>query len=291
MKENQLSPGVYEDLGMDSYHSWKLDKENLLAGPISCSMLKAFDPSPFAWSKADEFKQTDAMRMGSLFDCALTEPEKIASVCAVSPFDSFRTKEAKEWKAETEGSGRLICKQSEIDHAISAAEAVRSHHLAGNILQGAAFQTGLVCDIGGIPAKALLDILPSLDGDYPETIFDYKTTANGLDDESLMKTIGNFRLHWQSAFYKTMLNKSHPDRVCEDFGFIFQDVKTKEVRVFPLDQDSLDLGMRAVGSAIKNYAKCAHDGIKSRYAKTYGSLGVPVYIAMSEDERLTKEEN
>ena len=56
--------GVYPGMGMEAYHDWKLDKDSLIDGPISCSMLKAFDSNRYAWSISDDFKRTEAMRTG-----------------------------------------------------------------------------------------------------------------------------------------------------------------------------------------------------------------------------------
>ncbi len=93
-----VEQGIHIGLGMEEYHSWKLDKGKLSEGPISCSTLKAFDRNPFAWLNSPEFKPTPAMRLGSLFDAAVTDPETLTDF-VVSPFDSFRSKDA--------GSGRL----------------------------------------------------------------------------------------------------------------------------------------------------------------------------------------
>jgi hypothetical protein len=60
-------------------------------------------------------------------------------------------------------------------------------------MEGAQFQVGVIGEIGGIPAKCLIDILPDEDGDYGETIVDFKTTSTGLDDESIRKAIGKYK--------------------------------------------------------------------------------------------------
>ena len=40
------------------------------------------------------------------------------------------------------------------------------------------------------------------------------------------------------------------------------------------------------GQALKDFARCAHKGIHSRYANTRSEVGVPVYIAMQEEDAL-----
>ena len=313
-----VAQGIHVGLGMEEYHSWKLDKAKLIEGPISCSTLKAFDPNPYAWLKSPPFKPSKAMETGSLFDAAVTDPDTLSDLLPTPikdhknavelPFDSLRTKAAREWKNNAEAEGLEVLTSSQIkkrdedyliamesyeanlDHLTKAREAVFSHPIAGKILEGADFQVGVVGEIGGIPAKCLLDILPNKDGDYAETIPDYKTISTGIDDESVRKAIGKFRYHWQSAFYRSLFNKVSVDRLCEEFKFIFQDIVTLEVRVVTLDQDSMDLGTRAVKHALINFRKCAEKGIRSKYLKTDHELALMPYHAMSEDEELCKRE-
>ena len=278
-------------MGMKEYLAWKLDKSVIIDGPISCSMLKAFAPNPYAWVRTPDITQTDAMRKGSLFDLAVTDPDELDKQVVVSPFDSFRSKESQQWKKEVLEEGKLISTDEEIGKARLASASVRSHSVAGEILKGADFQVGVIGDIGRIPAKCLIDILPDVNGEWGESIVDYKTTSNGLDDEAIRKTIGQYKYHWQGAFYRSLFNKVSTNRHIEDFTFIFQDTMTLEVRVVNLHTDAMALGTRAVKSALVEFAKCAHKGIGSRYAKSCDDLDLMPYHAMNEDEMLTKEES
>lgn len=284
-----IPKGIHPGLGMTEYHSWKLDRSKLIEGPISCSTLKRFAPNPYEWLHTPEITQTAAMRTGSLFDLAITAPRvEFDAATVISPFDSFRTKEAQEWKKEQEG--KLIITQEERDKALLAADCVWEHDIAGNIMHDAEFQVGVVGDVGNIPAKCLIDILPREEGDWGETIVDYKTTGNGIDDDSIRKSLGQFGYHWQAAFYRTLWNKVSPDRHIEDFAFIFQSTATLEVRVVKLSDDALTLGNRAVKDAVEEFVRCAHKGIGSRYAKRVDTLDLMPYHAMSEDERLSEKE-
>ncbi len=313
---------------MKEYHGWSLDKANLIEGPISCSMLKRFDENPYAWNKAGEFKQTPAMKLGSLYDAALTDPDELRGLCEyperteafeLLPFPNLMTKAAKAWKAEREAEGARVLTASQkgkedkewnesfkdaqerkLD-AKRAASEVHAHPIAGKILDGAEFQVGVIGEIGGIPAKCLLDILPAEGSEYGETLWDYKTTGTGISDEAIRKTIGNFKLHWQASFYRTMFEKAqeliHPGkenvkfrRLITSFGFIFQCVHTHEVRVITLSEDGLVLGNRGVRNALVTFRKAAENGIKSRYLETTDDLDLMPYHAMNEDEELNKRE-
>lgn len=282
--------GIYPGMGMEEYHAWKLDKDVLIEGPISCSVLKAFDANPYAWLVSDEQKETPALRKGKLFDAAVTDPDELIMSFRISQFENFKTKEAREWRDSVTAQGQVVVSESEFNRAEKARNRVFNHPEAGQLVDGAQFQVGVVYNYGDIPAKCLIDILPSEDGEDCETLVDYKTISTGLDDKSIRDAIGKYKYHWQAAFYKTLANKVSEDRVFETFKFIFQDVNTLEVRVVELDDDSMALGSRAVGAALKNFLRCAHQGIKSRYLNKTEILGLMLYHAMGEDEDLTKRE-
>lgn len=287
----KLAPGIHYNLGMEEYHAWKLDKANLKDGPISCSMLKEFVVNPYAWLRAEPRQPTAAMQTGSLLDCALTEPETFASRVHVKKFDNYKTKAAQQWRDEILATGGIIATEEEMENALKCAEAVRNHDVAGAILDGAQFQVGAVANVGEIPAKCLIDILPARGTEWEEHLVDYKTTSNGLDDESIRKSsLSQWRMHWQAAFYRTLFNKASTDRHCEQFTFIFQDPATREVRVVTLDDDSMLLGTRCVSQAVQEFTRCAYNGIKSRYASKASTLGVAVWQQMQEDEWLLSME-
>ena len=314
-----IHQGIHPGLGMAEYHAWSLDRAKLIDGPISCSMLKSFAPNPYEWLHTPERKQSDAMRTGTLFDAAVTDPKELETLIplpvrdfdkiAIAPYEHFKTKEAQEWKRVQIAAGMEVMKEEEYakaktghqeaidkimeqrDKLGKAAEAVRSHHIAGAIMEGAQFQVGVIGEIGGIPAKCLIDILPDADGDYGETIVDYKTTSTGLDDESIRKAIGTYKYHWQGAFYRSLFNKVSTDRNIDDFVLIFQSPATLEVRVVHLADDAMALGTRAIKQAILEFTRCSHKGIGSRYAKTCEQLDLMPYHAMGEDEELSMKEH
>lgn len=286
---NAIPPGIHHGLGMDRYHAWRLDKQNLRAGPISCSVLKNFAVSPYAWLRTPEKAPTQAMMTGSLLDLCLTEPDTVKDRVAIKEFPDFKTKASQEWRDAQLAAGKIICDGTELAHAFKCADTVRSHEVAGAILEGAQTQVGVIGQIGDIPAKCLLDILPGA-GKWEETIFDYKTTSSGLDDEAIRKTIGQFRYHWQAGFYRTLFNKVSPDRVCDQFGFIFQDPMTREVRVVVLHPDDLALGTRCIGVCCREFVKAAHQGIRSRYERGHSTLQLMPYHSMNDDEWATNQE-
>ena len=268
---------------MAAYHGWRINRESLMAGPISCSMLKAFAPNPYAWSLTPDIKQTAAMAKGSLFDLALTDPDSLDSSTIANPFDSFRAKAAQEWRDEQLAAGMLIVDPAEIEQATKAADAVRSHKVAGAILDGCQFQVGVIGNFQGIAAKCLIDILPAEGGEWGDTLVDYKTTSTGLSDDEIRRTIGKYKYHWQAAFYSTLFNKVS-EREIAGFAFIFQDTETLETRVVKLASDSMLTGNDAIRQALNDYLAAAKNGIVSRYANRATELELmPYQMAQDED--------
>ena len=284
-----MNRGIHYNLGMEEYHAWKLDKSNLKAGPISCSMLKEFATNPYAWLRSEPKTPTAAMQTGSLLDLALTEPDQFDARVVTSPFDSYRTKEARAWRDGALADGMIIADNLEVENAKACAAAVWSHSEAAPILEQSTFQTGAVTERQGIPAKCLIDILPDEDS-WEEIIWDYKTTSFGLHNEGIKRAIGQFRYHWQAGFYRSIWNKESKDRHCERFGFIFQDPHTREVRVVVLDDDEMARGTECVTRALAEFEVASERGVVSRYATGRTTLGAPVYIAMQEEDELIARE-
>lgn len=283
--QNNLPPGIHPGLGMREYHAWRLDKSKLIEGPISASTLCDFMPNPYAWVRTEK-AVTKAMSTGSLFDLALTDDGALEASVAIMEFDDFKTKAARQWRDEQQELGKIIVSEDELEHARKAAAAVRSHHVAGAVVEGCDFQTAVVGSIEGIPAKCLIDILPASGTEWEETIFDYKTSALGIDDDSIRRVMGKLKYHWRGGFYRTLFNKVSKDRHCEDFAFIFQDQTTLEVRCVKLNPDDLGLGTRMIKAAVAEFIRCAEKGIGSRYARTVDELGVMPYASIAESEWL-----
>lgn len=293
---------------MKQYHTWKLDKDNLKDSPVSCSFLKAFAPNPYEWLMSPPFKQTEAMKTGSILDAAITDPKDLDAVLnkiygipkdiVIAPFKEFRTNESKEWKKEADRNGLDYLSENEAERiksdavsmieekkawATKAAQQVFQHPIAGEILDGAQFQVGIIGKLDGINVKCLLDILPKEKGIWGDCLVDYKTTGNGLDDESLAQTIGKLKYGWQATWYLGLANKFH-SRKFKRFAFIWQSTKTLEVRVTVLDQGSIALldGDRCIAKALAEFKGCAEFGIRSNYLHTTDKVDIKPYHAMPE---------
>ena len=141
--------------------------------------------------------KTPEMEFGSLTHCLLLEPELKDEKIAISPFETFQSKESKAWKAEN--SNKIICKQSQFDKAQKMVDVLYNSPLAAQFLQKGineeevfAFDTTLSMDLRIKADKRLKQKSGSL-------IFEYKTTGNLIEFGNVYT---NFKYYLKAAFYK-----------------------------------------------------------------------------------------
>lgn len=94
------------------------------AGAISQSELKAFADDPEGYSLGLAKAQSDTMKWGTLLDCLLLYPEQSRECIAVSPYDEFRAKEAKAWRAEQVEKGLMVVKPAQLREAMETIRAL-----------------------------------------------------------------------------------------------------------------------------------------------------------------------
>jgi hypothetical protein len=191
------------------------------------------------------------MTWGSLVDCLITSPEDFDAQFSVSPFDSFRTKEAKEWKAAKIKSGVDIVTDDLIEQAKIAADVLKNiHPVSKEIIAKSKKQVVLMKRIkhpaseNAINLKALLDFAPE-GVDY---LADLKTTAD-FSPSGFSKTIGKYGYHVQASHYLSMWNMLNPDDQRTRFKIVWQDSKPPyEVAVTEIPESDI-----ADGADIFNY--------------------------------------
>lgn len=134
-----------------------------------------------------EKTDTPAMRIGRLCHAvALLPEEEWSKMFVVAPYDDFRTKEAREWKATQIANGIDICTSAEIETAKKVAEGYKSIATSCGIAVKhpvepfANTEVPSITTIGNLAIKARADQL-STDGGL---LIDLKTTSNVMDAEN-----------------------------------------------------------------------------------------------------------
>jgi len=177
-------------------------------------------------------KETDAMRIGRVAHEYILEGVKNF---VTSPFDSFRTKEAREWR---DAQTLPIITAAEIETIHAMREAVKRHPEAARLLSdGQAEQTFFFDEpTTGAPCRCRTDWMTG-DG----VIVDLKTTTDA-SPKGFAKAVQKFRYHVQDAFYTDGVEASTG---CRPTDFVF--IAVEKTAPFGVGVYRLSEGLREEG--------------------------------------------
>jgi len=179
---------------------------------ISRSELMLFASNPQRWIRGYSFKDTDATEWGSLIDCMVTSRDRFDSLYVVTPATCQATKtmkivkdgkaregdqvpwsplaaECKEWKAEQEAKGLTVVSLATWEEAKTAIQALKTDAWIGHMLAEASFQVMCIATYEDkdtkvkVPLKCLVDIVPSMKGQYANGLTDFKTARTASPKE------------------------------------------------------------------------------------------------------------
>lgn len=214
------------------YHSeLTLDRSDIFSAESWLSKSAVFElyqSSLYKWRFFPrEFAPTANMAWGSLVDTIITAPEDLQTEFAISPFDSFRTKESRYWKAEMLANHKTIVDAELIAEAHKAVDVLtKKHKHSASIIEKSTTQVMLLNKIKHpnsdkpIQLKGLVDLAP----EGEPFLVDLKTTAD-FSAGGFAKTIAKFGYHVQAAHYLGLWNMQHPNDQRDRFQIIWQDSK------------------------------------------------------------------
>lgn len=176
------------------------------ADGVSQSQLKWFDFSPahFYYHLTHPTEPTPAMNLGTLVDALLfKQPLKFA----VSPYDEFRTKEAKEWRANAEAGGGLVFTAERHQHAQNLVDSVMRRSVCQELLTDGRAQVAMWAELESadpafpaIQCKGLADFLCN----GVAAVVDFKSTTNASPD-AFGRHLIDLGYDVQAAFYLDLL--------------------------------------------------------------------------------------
>jgi len=256
---NWPAQGVHEGVPFATYRADDVttadDAETIKSKAVSKSMICAFSPDPAAWKAAPPRTTTKAMQAGSLFDCLLTEPDEMENRFVVSPFDSFRTNEAKVWKAEVEASGVSVITGDDIKTAHAQLAAVMAKPESRNIIENSRKQVAFRYNTKhGFASKGLIDLAPNND----DCLVDLKTCEpRALDSQrSLQKHIAQWGYHIQAGSYCEGMSIASGAEIFR-FKFIFvSSAPPFRVAVIELPLAAILFGADQYRAGVAKFANC-----------------------------------
>lgn len=242
-------------------------------------------PADYKWERENPCEPSPAMAFGTLVH-ALTlgtyepeddpfnyEPPVIDPAVIVAPFDSFRTKEAKEWKALQELEGKQVVSQSvhatmlaDVEKKTAALEAkkqeahtraqtlahaVHDHEVAGRLLDAPGVsEVAVFGEHRGAPLRGKLDRLPD-----EGPLIDLKTARNiGL--RHMAYAMDDFGYALQLAHYALLA-----DRLERPYIIAVRNEGRPAAAVYRIGEQTWSLALAATRGAWDLYADCMESGI------------------------------
>lgn len=259
---------VVEDLPEADYHSQKCAKVPRLTYSIARELLfrspfHAYDIHPLLGGNGKE--STEAMDDGSIIHSLLFGKD---TNIVISPYDSFRTNEAKAFKQEVIDSGRIIVKQQKYDELMTAYETIKKNIMAeepeffnpDNKYEVSAFWT----DDNGVEWQSRFDCVNFRTGYLP----DFKLTTNASRDafERKIQTMGYYL---QEQAYTACFNRIVPELAGRtEWKFVVAENKAPHaVAVVETDGGFEQLGMAQIDRASKIWKECLETGVWKGYGK------------------------
>ena len=255
-----MNKGIYDGWTMEEY---------LSADAVSASMLRLLGTRSPAHLKAqmdgEKRKETKALRVGSLIDTAVFEPDKLESSVHIKPATCLTAKKCRvPWDAKTNDAqewleghrDKPVVSQAELDTARSVADSVRAHPAAQAALaRGKAQQTLIVpaFELFGAPSGNVM-VRCRPDWMTGNVIPDLKSTLCASKDE-FSKSIYSYGYDVQSALYLDAANALGLKK--EVFMYICVEKDPPyAVGCYRLDEESVDKGRAKYRYWLAQYCDC-----------------------------------
>ena len=144
------------------------------------------------------FTTTPAMALGTAIHAALLEPDTFADAVIVSPYDSFRSAEAKAWKIEKEAAGVCIVKQDYLNQIEMICQRTTAIDEVADILENTEKELVYRAEINGLQCQCRFD---AIDTDC-RIAYDVKTTAKFDKFDWQVRDLGyDFSAGWYDAVF------------------------------------------------------------------------------------------
>lgn len=258
---SHLGPGIHHDIAAADYHGDPCLEPSLSSSIARLLIEKTPAHARLAHPRLNPFfthSTTKAMNLGSVAHEILLGK---GGGFEISPFDDYRTKEARAWRDDVTMRGKIPIKDQDLSAAVSMADAVRAGlaEIPGAeraIMEGEAETVAIWRDILGPLCRVRIDWLDLAGG----VIYDLKTTGTGLSDRSLNAKIAgeDTALDMRAAFYLRGVEQLMPEaagRIAYRWIFVESEAPF-EVRVFEMDETTRANGNRKAALSIAKWHEC-----------------------------------
>lgn len=191
---------------------------------------------------------TAAMQWGSLVDCLATTPELLSESIAISPYDSYRTKEARDWRDAQLAAKLILATKEDVELAKQAAKMLtETCKASADIFAKSKSQVIIAGRVLDVKCKGLVDLAP----EGEDFLADLKT-INDFSAEGFAKAVSNFGYHVQAGMYLNLWNAMFPNDQRTRFKFVWQESEAPfETCVTELSPPDIEAGWLYTSTLIK----------------------------------------
>lgn len=209
--------------------------------------------------------ETEALRFGSAFHESMELGGRLSDRYAVLPYDSLRTKAAKDWRDDQVAIGKTVIRQTEAEQleCMHAAiyQQIEPHPDILHLIKNGRREIGIVNQ----GYKALFDLV---DLDQRHAV-DYKTVRD-ITPRRLWKSAADLGWYMQAYHYMRVLAGHTKAEQVQDvrFSFVFISKKAPyEVVIADIEQEALELGRYQWGQADRRLQQARLDGEYPGYGR------------------------
>lgn len=235
-------------------------------------------PRAFAHQDDEPREVTDAMALGTATDCAMLTPDRLPLTVAV--WEGER-RAGNEWKAfAAANANRTILRAADYERAVKIGRIVRSHPVAGSLLERGEPQVALEWTEQGRACKGLMDWQSA-----PLVIADLKVTQT-VDERAFRAHAWRMGWYHQIAWYRRgVARRETVSREAVTGYLVAVEAKSPhDVIVADLDPLALDLADAEIDVILARLDECERDGRwPGRHESGPVRLGAPAWAAPYEE--------
>lgn len=262
-------PCIVKDMPMDIYHGKCTDAPNISSSGLrtieSKSPAHYWIHSPYNENRVPQ-KDTKALNFGRAAHALLIGGENFKQNYAVRPsrFDSWRTKDAQEWRNEQIKNGKTVLVPDDLETIKGMAEALSKHPLVRSGIMHGDIERSLFWKDKqtGVWLKARPDCLPTADG----VVCDFKT-AEDASPNAARRAMQERGYPMQGALIGMGMEELTGVKMT-DFVLIFQEKEPPyAILVTTVDNEWIYWARRQLRRAIDTFAKCIETNEWPGYAE------------------------
>lgn len=273
-----------KDIGNADYHA---------SDAIGFSKLKEFIASPLDFyetrvlkCRQKEYERAPHFEIGQAFHLFMQNGLPFYEHVVVNDkYDSWRTNEAKAWRALHENTGRLVLSPENVAAVEKMGARVKAHSVVSKLLEGTDCEVTFRKSFGQWAVQCRPDR-------YREGIIcDFKTVES-IDD--FERNLVNHSYHMQAAWYQEVVHAClglPEDTPKARFVFVVVEKEPPyEVQPFELDFDSLAVGRAEVIMALRRMKQCFDTSIWTR-PEEIKTISLPRWYVGKAEKKLIDEQS